>query len=138
MNDTLVIAPGTIPCIDRRCKIPGNHRHRLQGEYATMESMVEDPTFRSIVTRLCRFYGLQCDHRRALAGNGLGGWPDLTIFGGTKKGILFRELKRFGQGPSAAQREMGRLLTRSGGDFAVWTPEHLYRGIIETELIRLG
>lgn len=124
------IIPGTIACIGL-CDHDAPHRHDLHETYGPPLRMHESPTLSRIVARLARHYGLQVliipDSRRAQ----MRGWPDLTIKG---KRLLFRELKSQGGYLTTEQRELGALLTRAGGDWAVWQPIHLYSGHIETKL----
>lgn len=64
------------------------------------------------------------------------GFPDLVLIG--VRGILFRELKVGTDSLSSEQRALGYKITAAGGDFAVWTPEHLGGGTVLRELGRIG
>ena len=82
------------------------------------------------VVKLCKLLGLQWHHQHYSIGSRKG-WPDLVICG---RGILFRELKREGNGPTAAQLAWGEILRRAGQDWDVWKPSDLQNGRIQREL----
>jgi hypothetical protein len=65
----------------------------------------------------------------------LPGWPDLVILGSA---VLWRELKRQGEEPTADQRRVGRAITRAGGDWAVWRPSDLLDGTIDAQLMAIA
>jgi hypothetical protein len=60
------------------------------------------------------------------------GWPDSVIIGAG--GIRFRELKTEHGVLSPEQRRVGELITRAGGNWAVWRPRHLVDRTIAREL----
>ena len=64
------------------------------------------------------------------------GWPDWVIVG--RGGILYRELKSEAGVLSPAQRHVGDLITRAGGNWAVWRPRDLVDGSIGRELAGLA
>lgn len=66
------------------------------------------------------------------------GWPDSVIVG--PHGVLFRELKRQTQHPTAVQRQWLAALTAAGQDVAVWRPSDWHDGTIARQLaaIRYG
>ena len=87
------------------------------------------------VRQLCAGLGLFHYHTRSSKGSAPG-WPDSVIIG--RGGILFRELKTEHGTVSPEQRHVGDLLTRAGGNFAVWRPRHLVDGTISRELTSLA
>jgi hypothetical protein len=64
------------------------------------------------------------------------GWPDWVIIG--RGGILYRELKAEHGTLSPEQRHVGELITRAGGNWAVWRPRGLLDGSIARELASLA
>lgn len=62
----------------------------------------------------------------------LKGWPDLVILG--PRGQLWRELKTAWGDVTSEQRQLGALIMRGGGNWAVWRPADLYAGIIKDQL----
>lgn len=87
------------------------------------------------VRRICRDLDLFHYHphnsRRSAPG-----WPDSVIVGAA--GIWFRELKTEAGVLSPEQRHVGELITRAGGNWAVWRPRHLLDGTIGRELATLA
>jgi len=63
------------------------------------------------------------------------GWPDLAIIGTT---IIYRELKRQSESPTADQRRIGAIIQRAHGDWAVWRPDDLYDGTIARQLTAIS
>jgi hypothetical protein len=95
---------------------------------------VEEEQLLSHVLRLARLKGWCAFHVRYSQGVLQGshtprlgphddatGWPDLVLVK-PSIGILFRELKRERQHPTHDQERWGDVLTRAGGDWAVWKP----------------
>jgi hypothetical protein len=64
------------------------------------------------------------------------GFPDLVLAG--PGGVLFRELKRQGKKPTAAQDEWLCALTDAGQDAGVWRPDSLLDGTIALELAAIA
>jgi hypothetical protein len=64
------------------------------------------------------------------------GWPDWVIIG--RGGILYRELKAEHGTVTPEQRHVGELVTRAGGNWAVWRPRHLLDGTIGRQLADLA
>lgn len=64
------------------------------------------------------------------------GYPDWHILGPTRS--LYRELKREGKKPTAAQQEWLDGLTRAGYDAGVWLPSDRLSGRIVRELQQLA
>jgi hypothetical protein len=87
------------------------------------------------VRKLIKDLGLWAYHPRSSKGSEPG-WPDWVIIG--RAGILYRELKTEHGTVSLEQRRVGDLLTRAGGNFAVWRPRHLVDGSIGRELANLA
>ena len=82
------------------------------------------------VRRLVALYGLFEFH----VPNSKGcrpGWPDLVIVG-TR--MIFRELKKAYENPSASQRDVGYKLQAAGADWSIWRPLDLESGLIAREL----
>lgn len=86
---------------------------------------------------LCDDLGLAVQHieRSDLARAWLPGWPDLVIIG---TATLYRELKRYGEHPTTAQRKLGYVIQAAGGDWAVWRPGDLTSGLITRELTAIS
>ena len=87
------------------------------------------------VRRLIADLGLFGYHTRNSKGSAPG-WPDWVIVG--RGGILYRELKTEHGAPTAAQRHVGDLITRAGGDWAVWRPRDLLDGSVGRQLATLA
>ena len=87
------------------------------------------------VRRLMADLGLFGYHTRNSKGSGPG-WPDWVIIG--RGGILFRELKAEQGTVSPEQRHVGDLITRAGGNWAVWRPRDLLDGSVGRELASLA
>lgn len=60
------------------------------------------------------------------------GWPDWVIIG--RADILYRELKSESGTVTPEQRHVGELITRAGGNWAVWRPRDLLDHTIAREL----
>lgn len=82
------------------------------------------------VVKLMTDLGLYGFHVRNMIGSEPG-WPDWVIIG---RRIIYRELKRQADRPTPAQRRVGILIRRAGGDWAVWKPRDLLDGTIRREL----
>lgn len=65
-----------------------------------------------------------------------GGFPDWMIAG--PRGVLFRELKREGKNPTAAQQVWLDTLTAAGEDADVWRPSDLFSQRIAHELAAIS
>ena len=63
------------------------------------------------------------------------GFPDWEIWGNR---ILWRELKSERGTLTVDQRRVGSLITKAGGDWAVWRPQHLVDGTIARQLARVA
>jgi hypothetical protein len=89
------------------------------------------------VRAMCRSLGLIIQHvENSLQGRvWVRGWPDLEIIG---EAILYRELKRQDQDPTADQRLIGRAIRRGGGDWDVWRPSDLLDGTIARQLTAIS
>src|ERR1700759_1492577 len=85
--------------------------------------------------RLMADLGLFAYHTRNSKGSEKG-WPDWVIIG--RGGILYRELKAEHGTLSPEQRHVGELITRAGGNWAVWRPRDLLDGTIARELASLA
>lgn len=73
------------------------------------------------------------DSRRAT----IRGWPDWVFM--SERGMLFREVKGTNDTVSPEQRAIGRLITRNGGDWAVWWPKDMrFGGVAEQELLAIA
>lgn len=83
----------------------------------------------------CVALGLDVQHVYDSRRCWLPGWPDLVIFGSA---VLWRELKREGEDPTADQRRVGRVITRAGGDWAVWRPCDLLDGTVDAQLTAIA
>jgi hypothetical protein len=83
------------------------------------------------IRTMCKQLGLAVQHIYDARRCWLVGYPDLTILGTS---IIWRELKRQGEGPTPAQRKVGSLITAAGGDWAVWRPADLLDGTIVRQL----
>jgi len=92
--------------------------------------MTEDQLQEHIRT-LCAGLGLAAQHIHDPRRCWLPGWPDLTVFGNR---ILFRELKTEHNSLSPDQRRVGSLITRAGGNWAVWRPRDWTGGVIQRQL----
>ena len=86
------------------------------------------------VRRLMKDLGLEGFHVRNSIGSRRG-FPDWEIWG-TR--ILHRELKSERGALSVDQRRVGSLITRAGGDWAVWRPADLLNGTITRQLHRIS
>lgn len=87
------------------------------------------------VRRLMADLGLFGYHTRNSKGSEKG-WPDWVIIG--RGGILYRELKSEHGTVSPEQRHVGELITRAGGNWAVWRPRDLISHAIAKELTDLA
>lgn len=66
------------------------------------------------------------------------GFPDLLLVNRRQRRSMFRELKRTGKKPTAAQANCLDLLEIAGHDVGVWRPEDWLSGLIEKELKGYG
>lgn len=87
------------------------------------------------VRQLCAGLGLFHYHPHS-SRRSAPGWPDSVIIGAG--GILYRELKTEAGVLSPEQRRVGELITRAGGNWAVWRPRQLLDGSIARELTDLA
>ena len=83
------------------------------------------------VRKLMADLGLFGYHTRNSKGS-TAGWPDWVIIG--RVGILYRELKTEHGTVTPEQRHVGELITRAGGNWAVWRPRDLLDHTIAREL----
>ena len=86
------------------------------------------------VRKLMKDLGLLGYHTKDSRGS-REGYPDWTIVGSR---TLFRELKREGKNPTAAQQVWLDALTAAGEDADVWRPSDLYSGRIARELVAIS
>jgi hypothetical protein len=98
------------------------------------KAMSEDGLQEAIRSR-CVTLGLTAQHVYDARRCWLPGWPDLIIIGTS---IIYRELKRMGEDPSADQRRVGRAIRDAGGSWGVWRPDHLLSGAIDDELAAIA
>lgn len=96
------------------------------GAPAMTEAALQDA-----VASLVRLHGLLAYHTYDSRRSGPG-FPDLVIVG--TGGHLFRELKTRTGKLTEAQRKWGDHLQAAGANWAVWRPEDLASGRIQTEL----
>ena len=83
------------------------------------------------VRLLCDQLGLAVNHFPDSRRSWLPGWPDAEILG---KRILHREFKGSNGVLQPDQRRVGSLITKAGGDWAVWRPRDLLDGTIRRQL----
>lgn len=62
------------------------------------------------------------------------GFPDYVIISPNGRGMLYRELKREGNKPTAAQDVWLAMLAANGCDVGVWRPSDLLSGRVLSEL----
>lgn len=86
------------------------------------------------VRKLMKDLGLDGYHTRNSVGSRRG-FPDWEIWG-TR--IVHRELKTERGTLSPYQRRVGSLITRAGGDWAVWRPSDLLNGVIARQLAAIA
>lgn len=138
---TAAAAPGSSPPSgrvppptggSRRVQTPraGQPVNREQYHALLAKAMLEAELDRQVAER-CDHYGLWTYHtydsRRSKEG-----LPDRIIVG--PRGVLWRELKRQSNYPTAAQRDVIARLEAAGQDAAVWKPLDLFNGRIDLEL----
>ena len=87
------------------------------------------------VRRLIKDLDLWAYHPRSSKGSEPG-WPDWVIIG--RGGMLHRELKSEHGTVTPEQKRVGELITRAGGNWAVWRPRDLLDGSIGRELASLA
>jgi hypothetical protein len=107
------------------------------GQIAIAAAMAEDRGRDSLdahVRRLMKDLGLLAYHTKTAIGSERG-FPDWTIAGSR---TLFRELKRQGKDPTAAQQKWLDALAAAGNDVGVWRPEDLLSGRIARELTAIS
>jgi hypothetical protein len=97
---------------------------------AAMSERELENSIRAILADLSLRWYHTFDSRRSSSG-----FPDLTIVGSS---VLFRELKREGKNPTAAQQAWLDALTAAGEDADVWRPSDLYSGRIGKELAAIS
>jgi hypothetical protein len=87
---------------------------------------------------MCKMLGLGwIHHRRSEMTNP--GWPDLVIKAPIGRvGVMFRELKRQKEKPTAAQREWLDALSAAGLDADWWRPSDYLSGRVARELAALA
>ena len=116
----------------------GGARAPLAGSSKIAAAMSEDKGRDSLdahVRRLMKDLGLMRYHTLRSIGSE-SGYPDWTIAG--PGGVLFRELKRQGKDPAAAQQAWFDVLSAAGQDADVWRPEDLLSGRIARELAAIA
>ncbi len=115
------------------------------GLQALAAAMSEDELLLKVTTGtskrepgVCRQLGLGwVHHRRSEMTNP--GWPDLVVKAPRgRAGVMFRELKKEKENPTAAQQEWLDALTADGMDAGVWRPSDLLSGRIARELAALA
>jgi hypothetical protein len=104
----------------------------LTGAQLRLASAMPEAELQEQVRLRCAALHLAAQHVYDSRRCWLPGWPDLWIAG--PGGILYRELKREGGGPTPDQRRVGRVITRAGGDWAMWLPSDLLDGTVDAEL----
>lgn len=87
------------------------------------------------VRRLARHYGVRYYHTHT-AKFSPAGFPDVVMVAPPR--VMFRELKRQHEKPTAAQREWLDDLAASGCDVGVWRPLDLIECRIDAELADLA
>jgi len=100
-------------------------------------AMTEDrgpDSLEAYVRKVIADLGLFGYHPRNSKGSAAG-WPDWVIVG---RGILYRELKSEAGTVSPDQKHVGELITRAGGNWAVWRPTQRLDGTIARELTDLA
>ena len=100
-------------------------------------SMLEDRGPDSLdahVRRLMKDLGLDGYHTRNSKGSRKG-FPDWEIWGSK---IIWRELKSERGTLSVDQRRVGTLIKLGGGDWAVWRPRDLVRGVVAAQLAAIA
>lgn len=93
--------------------------------------MMDEAELQRLVAEACARLGLAVQHFEGIYRAWLPGWPDLTIIG---RLTLFRELKSRDGVLEPHQSRCGRIITRAGGNWAVWRPADWHDGTIEQEL----
>lgn len=86
------------------------------------------------VRELMKLYGLDGFHCRNAIGSRRG-FPDWEIWG---REILHRELKNERRSITPDQRRVGSMISKAGGNWAVWRPRDFFSGVIEAELERIA
>jgi hypothetical protein len=112
-------------------------RRAVSAHRALAAAMAEDRgpgSLEAHVRKLIADLGLFGYHPRNSKGS-QAGWPDWVIVG-TR--IIYRELKSEHGTVSPEQRHVGELITRAGGNWAVWRPSDLLSRKIEKELTELA
>ena len=97
---------------------------------------MKESEYLSEVYHICDFYGAKahhCNDPKRCHGRGL---PDLIIVG--KGGVLWREVKTWGDKASPEQTEYLWLLRAIGQDAEVWDELDLQRGIVAAQIARVA
>lgn len=85
-----------------------------------------------MIRQMCRLLGVDAFHVHDSRRSWGPGFPDLVMVGGS--GILYRECKGSDGVLRPEQRRWGAVITRAGGDWAVWRPCDLQSGVIRRQL----
>lgn len=96
-----------------------------------MSVRVSEAAFQQAVIEAASLNGWRHVHtRKAIVRRGrvatptsIPGWPDLVLWNPSRGGVMFVELKRVGEKPSEAQREVLASLAAAGAVTDVWTPD---------------
>ena len=113
-------------------------RRTVSAHRTLAAAMPEDrgpDSLEAYVRKVIADLGLFGYHPRNSKGSAAG-WPDWVIVG--RGGILYRELKSEAGSLSPEQRHVGELITRAGGNWAVWRPTQRLDGTIARELASLA
>lgn len=92
---------------------------------------MDEAELQRLVAGRCRQLGLPVQHFEGIYLAWMPGWPDLVIIGVR---TLYRELKSRSGVLEPHQSRCGRIITRAGGDWAVWRPADWASGTIERQL----
>lgn len=93
--------------------------------------MSEDE-LQELIRQRCTSLSLAVQHIHDSRRCWLPGWPDLVVFGHGR--TLYRELKSETGSLSPEQRAVGSIITRAGGNWAVWRPRDWISGVIPRQL----
>lgn len=107
----------------------------LNAGQAKMAALMREGELEANVAALCKSLGLLYYHTYRST-RSPAGFPDDVIVG--PHGMIYRELKREGENPSAAQQEWLDGLQAVGQDVGVWRPADLFDGTIAATLRALS